>query len=114
MSRPKREQRAITIAEIEQQFALASYWFGETWCPAVHETEHGYGIRVIRAHSFSSTTEQVSYDYFEVYRDGTVTMAPRGWARAYKPGRVVDIEAAVKRFATPWPGATRIEFGGVR
>jgi hypothetical protein len=108
MTARKREPRAITLAEIEQQFELASYWFGTKWCPAVHRTEWGYGIRVIRSHSFSGANLGVAYDYFELDTDGLVTTAPRGWAKAYKPGRVVDIEKAVERFVDAPPNAMRI------
>lgn len=44
-----REPREITLAEIEQQFELASYWFGAKWCPAVDKTAFGYRIRVLKS-----------------------------------------------------------------
>jgi NAD(P)H-nitrite reductase large subunit len=114
-ARQKREPRAITIAEIEQQFDLASYWFGGKWCPAVYRKVHGgYGIRVLWSVTVTGANRQVSYNYFEVDADGTITVAPRGWARAYNPGRVTDIEAAAERMATPDESADRINFGGVR
>jgi len=104
----KREPRAITVAEIEQQFELASYWFGERWCPAVAETAHGYGIRVVRSETITGNSRGITYDYFELDHDGTITTAPRGHAKDYKPGRVVDIAAVCKRYATPIPGARRV------
>jgi hypothetical protein len=108
MTARKREPRAITLAEIEQQFELASYWFGTKWCPAVSTSELGYRIRVIKSRSFTGVSHGVTYDYFELDLDGTVTTAPRGWAKAYKPGRVVDIEKAVERFVDAPPNAMRI------
>lgn len=103
-ARPKREPRAITIAEIEQRFELASYWFGEKWCPAVHRNGEGYGIRVVQSRTTNTVGRQVTYDYFALDADGLITTAPRGYAKEYKPGRVVDIAAAVERFATPERG----------
>lgn len=111
MSRSKREPRQITVAEIEAQFELASYWFGTKWCPAVHENARGYGIRVLRSQTIRLSGQTVSYDYFELDADGTITTAPRGHAKDWKPGRVVDIEAAAKRYATPTDGAMRIGLG---
>lgn len=108
MTARKREPRAITVAEIEQQFELASYWFGDKWCPAVHRTGHGYGIRVLKSETLSLGHRQVTYDYFELDRDGVVDTAPRGFAKDWKPGRVIDIEAAAERFATPDREAGRV------
>lgn len=112
MSRARREPRVITVAEIEQRFQLASYWFGERWCPAVHRNSDGYGIRVIRSITRSGASEQVSYDYFELDAHGVVTTAPRGFAKEYKPGQVADIETWVERYRVPQPDAKRITFGG--
>jgi hypothetical protein len=93
-----REPREITLAEIEQQFELASYWFGAKWCPAVDKTAFGYRIRVLKSETVTITSRNVTFDEFVLAPDGTVTTAPRGYAKAYKPGRVVDIDAAVARF----------------
>lgn len=93
-----REPREITLAEIEQQFELASYWFGAKWCPAVDKTAFGYRIRVLKSETVTRTSRAEVFDEFVLAPDGTVTTAPRGWAKAYKPGRVVDIDAAVARF----------------
>jgi hypothetical protein len=102
-----REPREITLAEIERTFELASYWFSGAWCPAVFAAKHGWSIRVVKSHSFSSASQSVTYDYFELALDGTITTAPRGYAKDFRPGRVVDIEAAAERFAQPLPGARR-------
>jgi hypothetical protein len=110
-SASKRQPRAITIAEIERYFRLAeaSYWFGDKWCPAVHERKDGgYAIRVQTSERRSGSNLSTNFDYFYLDADGVITTAPRGFARDFKPGRVADIQAAVERFATPDPKARRI------
>lgn len=106
-ARQKREPTAHTIAEIEARFTLESYWFGGTWCPAVYRGGD-YFIRIVRSESLTLGHRSVTYDYFQVDADGTITVAPRGYAREYKPGRVTDIVEAFERFATPSPTARRI------
>jgi hypothetical protein len=102
VSRPKSPPREIPFAEIEERFTLASYWFGAQWCPAVQKYERGtYSIRVSRGESLSRGSRTDHYDYFELAADGTVDTAPRGYAKDFKPGRVVDIEVAVLRYAQP-------------
>lgn len=109
MSPAKREPRAITIAELESRFdvAGASYWFGHTWCPAVGTIRGGYQVRFIKSETVTLASRQVSYDWFELDADGLVLVAPRGYARDFKPGRVVDIAEAVERYATPPSDAKR-------
>ena len=104
----KREPREITMAEIEQRFNLASYWFGDRWCPAVSSYRDGYRIRVVKSETRRGPNVSTIYDYFELDADGTVTVAPWGYARDYKPGRIVDIAAALDRYAMPQPDARRI------
>jgi hypothetical protein len=104
----KREPRAITMAEIEQRHELASYWFGDSWRPAVFPAGMGYEIRILKSLTIVGNDRQVTYDYFVLDLDGTVTTAPRGWAKAYKPGRVVDIEAAAAKYEAPQADARRI------
>ena len=101
----RREPRSITLAEIEQRFELGAYWFGDKWCPAVVKTGRGYRIRVVKSETLGANTRNTTYDYFDLDADGLITVAPRGYARDYKPGRVVDIAAAVERYATPDPEA---------
>lgn len=104
-----REPREITLAEIERQFELASYWWGAKWCPAVYaKAERGYGIRFLKSATKSWSGSSFSFDYFELDRDGVITTAPRGYAKQFKPGRVVDIEQAAERFAEPQADAMRI------
>jgi hypothetical protein len=109
MTRNK-EPRSVMFAEIERRFQLggASYWFGDRWCPAVHRSDDGFGIRVVKSLTRSGIGSNFTFDYFYLDGDGLITTAPRGFARDYKPGRVVDIAAAVERFATPQADATRI------
>ena len=106
MSRPK-PPRAITLAEIEARFELASYWWLDRWCPAVGLKDDGYQIRFLKSLTVHNGEERVTYDYFELDGDGVITVAPFGHARMWKPGRVVDIAEAVERFATPDPEARR-------
>lgn len=110
--RKKAEPRVITVAEIERTFELASYWWGERWCPAVHRNSNGYGIRVIRSITRSGVNESISYDYFELDDNGEITTAPRGYAKDFKPGQVGDIETWAERYGTPQADARRIIFGG--
>lgn len=113
MSARKREPRAVTIAEIERTFELASYWWGREWCPAVHAKDSGgYGIRVIKSLTISGARKNVTYDYFELDPNGVITAAPYGYARDFKPGQVADIETWAERMAAPDPDAERITFGG--
>lgn len=114
MTARKREPRAVTIAEIERTFELASYWFGDKWCPAVYRNSNGYGIRVIRSIARSGVNESVTYDYFELDENGVITTAPRGHAKDFRPGQVADIATWADRYVTPQHDAKRITFGGGR
>ena len=105
----KREPREIKMAEIEASFDVVSFWLGERWCPAVSRTPRdGYQIRLLKSKTVSGLNTSLVFDYFELDESGMVTTAPWGHARDYKPGRVVDIAAAVERYAVPDPAATRI------
>jgi hypothetical protein len=117
MSPAKREPREMKLNEIAANFdvAGASYWweFGgrRRWCPAVYRNDGGdYRIRYVKSVDISAGngTSRVTYDYFELDADGLITVAPWGFAREYKPGRVVDIAAEAERYATPDPDAARI------
>jgi hypothetical protein len=109
----KRQPRVVTIPEIKQTFELASYWWGEKWCPAVHAKDSGgYGIRVLKSVTIRGTSKNVTYDYFELDAAGVITIAPHGYAKDFKPGQVADIATWVERMATPDPDAERITFGG--
>ena len=54
------------------------------------------------------TCDRPTFDYFDLDDEGVITVAPRGYARDYKPGRVVDIAAEADRYAVPDPAAARI------
>lgn len=43
----------------------------------------------------------MTFDFFRFDDDGTITEAPRGYAREYRPGRVPveELDAAVARYA---------------
>lgn len=112
MPKPK-TPRDIKLSEIEASFELESYWWGQKWCPAVHRKDSGgYGIRIVRSRTLLGDNENVTYDFFELDAEGLVTIAPRGHAKEFKPGRVVDIDAAADRFAKPDATARRFSLGG--
>lgn len=80
--------REIPFAAIESAFTLSAH---HTY-PAVGEMPRaGYYIRVVAGPG--------RYDYFYTDESGTITKAPRGYARHYKPGRIVGLEAAVAQYA---------------
>lgn len=81
-------EREIPFEEIESEFTLTAY---HTY-PAVDTmSQAGYYIRV--------NAGSGRYDYFYADQLGVITKAPRGYARYYKPGRIVGLEAAVARYA---------------
>lgn len=107
--RKKVEPRDFMVADIAAQFELASYWFGDKYCPAVHEKRdgRGFGIRVVKSVSISGSNRSYTYDYFEIDPDGTITSAPFGYTKDWKPGRVTDIAETALLYATPDPDARR-------
>jgi len=92
----------IPFSMIDRRFQLASYFWGEKFCPAVARRNNGgYLIRVLASTRGTSTSQTTTYDYFELDADGVVTAAPRGYARDYKPGRVVGLDEALAEYAAP-------------
>jgi hypothetical protein len=108
MPRTKAEPRKIDIDDITASFELVAYWMGGTWCPAVDRKTSGYRIRVAKSITHSTAGSSYSFDYFELDTDGTITIAPRGYAKDFKPGRLADVEAVADLYATPDPNALRI------
>jgi hypothetical protein len=51
-------------------------------------------------------------DGFELDADGTITTAPRGHAKDWRPGIVTDIAEAAARYAEPQADALRLNLGG--
>lgn len=100
----------IPFAVIERTFELGSYWFGPTWCPAVDKKDNGYRIRVIKSETLTGSSRNTTYDYFELDADGAVLVAPRGYARDFKPGRITGLDEAVAQHANAPSGARRITF----
>lgn len=99
----------IPFVRVERQFQLASYWFGERWCPAVSRKENGdYSIRVVKSETVSGPNVSTTYDYFALSEDGAVLSAPRGYAKDFKPGRIIGMPEAVARYANPPADALRI------
>lgn len=99
MARPKQEPRVVQLAEIEHNFELAS----ALGAPAVaRNRDGGYSIRIRTGLTINSNGyRQESFGYFYTDADGTITGAPRGHAKDYRPGRIpVDqLDAAVQKYA---------------
>ena len=92
--------REIPFESIEKRFKLAGYRWGPTWCPAVdRRNSGGYLIRILKGERRRGGQVSVDYDYFETDADGTVEIAPRGYARDFKPGRITGLDAAVAKYA---------------
>ncbi len=84
---------------------------GTTWCPAVHRHDDGFAVRV---HHPRSTPEDWIFEYFEMDATGLITSAPRGHAKAYRPGRVLDVAAVAEASLTPELDAPPFPAGGLR
>jgi hypothetical protein len=92
--------REIPFALIVNRFTLAGYWWGERWCGAVAtRPEGGYQIRVLAGETRRGGNRTVNYAYFHCDADGTVTSAPRGSTRLYKPGRITGLDAALAEYS---------------
>jgi hypothetical protein len=98
--------RVIQFAEIEQRFRLAPFQLygvnGLSTIPAVRQRDDGtYSIRVDAGSSVRGGTVTESFSYFYLDADGTITEAPRGFAKDYRPGRVPveELDAAVAKYA---------------
>lgn len=109
-----RAPREIPFGEIERDWTLGCYWFGDRWCPAVFFDDRGggrYRVRVVTGERTRGATITRSWDFFECDPTGLVTLAPRGHAKQYKPGRVTGLDDAVAKHAPEDPGALRLGFG---
>lgn len=101
MAAKTRPARVIQFAEIEQRFQLVPMTLGlGAFYPAVTRKDDRpdrYSVRVLK----SVNGRTYNYDYFKFDSEGTITAAPRGFARDYRPGRVPveELDAAVARFA---------------
>lgn len=105
--------REIPFASIERRFQLGAYWFGARYCPAVTRDGGQYRIRIVAQTTVSSGGSKTTWDYFECDLDGLVTTAPRGYAKDYKPGRIVGLDEALVKYAPEDPSALRLNFGGL-
>jgi hypothetical protein len=103
MATKSKPARVIQFAYIQQEFKLAPLALFGTVHPAVaYKDGEGYSIRVAVSHSrnhLGDVTEK--FDYFYLDAEGTITEAPRGYAKDYRPGRipVEELDAAVARYA---------------
>jgi hypothetical protein len=106
MAAKAKPARVIQFAEIEKRFRLVPFQLyginGLTTYPAVRKRGDGtYSIRVDAGSSVRGGTTTEKSDYFRFDAEGTITQAPRGFARDYRPGRVPveELEKAVARYA---------------
>lgn len=95
--------RNMTCKDFETKFMLASYWFGEKFCPAIFKQDKGgYGIRIKAGGSWRGQRVTAVYDYFALDDTGLIISSPRGLAKEYnKRVRIVDITEGVERHKTP-------------
>jgi hypothetical protein len=94
----KKPVNVIPFAEIERDFELTPLRLGLSVYPAVSKREGGgYSIRVHKGARGNTD----SYEYFYTYPDGTISAAPRGYAKDYRPGRIAveELDAAVERYS---------------
>jgi hypothetical protein len=107
----KKSIREIPFKQIENWFRLASYYFGDKFCPAVDKNDSGsHLIRVIKRETVSGAHRNTSYDYFELEADGTVLVASRGYAKGFKPARITGLAEAVERYSAPDESTVRMRF----
>lgn len=99
----KKNPRTVSFAEIERRFELAPLeLFGTVHSAVAYTDGEGYSIRVTVSHTRNSRGDLTEkFDYFRCATDGTITEAPRGYAKDYKPGRIpaAELDRAVKQYA---------------
>jgi hypothetical protein len=103
MAAKTKPARVIHFAEIEQRFRLVPLIMGKVH-PAVGKDDRGEGYfaRVLVSSipgTYGGSLDR--YTYFRFDNDGTITEAPRGFAKDYRPGRVPveELDAAVAKYA---------------
>jgi hypothetical protein len=104
MAARTRPARVIQFTEIEQRFRLVPLPPGMGTHPAVARDDRGEGYfaRVLVSSSPGAYGGSLDkFTYFRFDSDGTITEAPRGFAKDYRPGRVPveELDAAVARYA---------------
>lgn len=91
----KRAIAEIPFARLERQWDLVH--FGSS--RAVGREGDGFYIRVLVGEVRRGDALTSKFDYFRLDADGTVRVAPRGWAKVYRPGRITGMDEAVARYA---------------
>jgi hypothetical protein len=97
----KRTPRTVHLAEIRQTFQLASTMgsppIGRRANRTIPGGWIGWYIRVLVKVENSRGNVTTKYDYFYTSNHGTITTAPWGHAKDYKPGviPVAELEAAI-------------------
>lgn len=78
----------FTLSQIIHRFDLAA----AGGSPPIGRRSHGgWYIRCRVGLSVSGATTQERFDYFYIADDGEILSAPRGFAKDYRPGRIVDV-----------------------
>jgi hypothetical protein len=104
MAARTKSARVIQFAEIEQRFRVVPLPPSMGTHPAVGRDDHGGGYFARVLVSSTPGTYGGSFGKFAYFRfdaEGTITEAPRGYAKDYRPGRVPveELDAAVARYA---------------
>lgn len=93
--RRKRPIPEIPFTRLERQWDLVH--FGSS--RAVGREGDGFYIRVLVGEEWHGDALRSKFDYFRLDADGTVRVAPRGYAKDYKPGRIAGMDEALVRYA---------------
>lgn len=89
---------SITI--IQQNFQLAHSGITGRQCPVTKFPTGKYRIRVLKSQSnnYQKGTVSVSWDYFELDKDGLILEAPRGYKKHYKDFKITDLDEYIKNW----------------
>lgn len=94
----KVEPRPIEFAEIEQAFTVEAE--PRSTRPAVYAFQDYIWVTVRTNHG-DDEVPLPHYDRFQCQHDGLIVAAPRGHAKDYRPGRIVDLIDVLRRYAPP-------------
>lgn len=92
--------RDASISIIQQKFKLSDQGVTGRRCPVLKFKEGNYRISILKSQSqnFAKGTVQMSWEYFELDKDGVITDAPRGHKKDYKGFKIVDLEEYIKNW----------------
>jgi hypothetical protein len=98
MARTSKPLRSFTVKQITDAFILASAAGSPPIGPRDRAGRGGWYIRVRTSIAINGDRTTEKFDYFYTDADGEILTAPRGYAKDYRPGRIVDIEAMATLF----------------